>query len=240
MTDVWDLPLVANRKLILLSLADNASDNGRCWPSQNTIARRSAISVRHLRDHLHALVADGWLTVLSLGNGRGNSTEYLLNVERIKADATNARKAAKADADDIKADSVTIKADAASRPTVIEPSVLQPSSSTDARAGAVFRAIEDLTGSLTKPVADAINAELDSGRDPDWMLAAVEVAALANARRWDYADGILRHWDEHGFRCDCGKWGHRASNGTHRAGGARGGGEKPKVARGARRPGDRF
>ena len=84
---VFYLEMEPQRKLILLSLADNASDGGRCWPSQRLIALKSSISVRRCRDHLHALEADGWLSLLSEGRGRHVTSQYLLNVERIGEEA---------------------------------------------------------------------------------------------------------------------------------------------------------
>mgnify|MGYP001612246891 CR=1 FL=1 len=88
MTDVFNLRVDPARKLILLALADNADDGGVCWPSQQTIARRASISERALRDHLHALVAAGYIQVVRLGHGRGNSTEYALAVGRIAQEST--------------------------------------------------------------------------------------------------------------------------------------------------------
>lgn len=111
MTEVWKLDMEIHRKMILLSLADNASDLGRCWPSQTTIAKRASISTRQLRDHIHTLVDDNWIAILSIGNGRGHSTEYSLNVAKIKAEAEG-----------VKAEAEVVKAEAHVTPTVIEPS----------------------------------------------------------------------------------------------------------------------
>lgn len=127
MAAVLDLPLDPQRKLILVTMADNANSTGLCWPAQATIARRSSISTRALRDHLHGLESAGWLTILSLGNGRGNSTRYMLNVARIKAEAEVSVKAAKAEDDDTKAEDGALKAEDTFRRTVIlEPSDLEP------------------------------------------------------------------------------------------------------------------
>jgi DnaD/phage-associated family protein len=67
-------------------------------------------------------------------------------------------------------------------------------------AAAVFRALEDLTGSLTNSVADAVNSELDDGREPAWIVAACEEAAKSNRRSWSYVAGILKRWDKDGFQ----------------------------------------
>lgn len=74
-------------KLVMVGLANNASDEGRCWPNQETIALYASVSERSVRDHLHELEAEGWIAVVSVGNGRGRSSEYRLNAARIKAEA---------------------------------------------------------------------------------------------------------------------------------------------------------
>lgn len=40
MTAVWELELPHTEKLVLLALADNANDEGDCWPSITTISRK--------------------------------------------------------------------------------------------------------------------------------------------------------------------------------------------------------
>lgn len=47
MSRVWDLPCESHtQKLVLLALADNANDQGKCWPSVSTIARKCQLSRR--------------------------------------------------------------------------------------------------------------------------------------------------------------------------------------------------
>jgi len=78
------LDLPAQRKLILVAMADNANEAGRCWPSQALIALKSSITPRRLRDHLKALEADGWMAVLDSGQGRGMTGQYLLDSQTIR------------------------------------------------------------------------------------------------------------------------------------------------------------
>jgi len=229
MANVFNLPLEPMSKLILLSLADNANDDGICWPSQATIGRRASISERSLRNQLHQLVSGGWISVLTLGNGRGNATKYLLNTSQIKAEADAALKAAKAEAGDIKAEVGALKAEAASRRTVIEPSIESSITTTTAREAEVstsMRAVENLLGSLTKTVGDAVLSELDDGTSAEWIVAACDEAALANVRNWKYAAAILARWRVDGFKAD--RRERHATNGIgDRASGARGGGTQP-------------
>lgn len=49
------------RKLVLIKLADNASDNGECWPSHQHIADQCEISRRSVINHIEALCESGLL-----------------------------------------------------------------------------------------------------------------------------------------------------------------------------------
>ncbi|MCW9550761.1 helix-turn-helix domain-containing protein [Klebsiella oxytoca] len=51
------------RKLVLIKLADNASDSGECWPAVATIAFECEISERSVQNHIKQLVADGFVRV---------------------------------------------------------------------------------------------------------------------------------------------------------------------------------
>jgi hypothetical protein len=49
------------RKLVLLKLADNANDQGECWPSYQYIADQCEMSKRSVMVHIEALIASGFL-----------------------------------------------------------------------------------------------------------------------------------------------------------------------------------
>lgn len=128
---VFYLPLEMHRKMVLAVLADNANDSGHCWPSQTLIALKSSLSERRVRDHLKLLAVEHWLEILQQGDGRGRTTHYLLNTERISAEAQKVKdgiKADKADTQKQKADTLALKADTPLplEPS-LEPSLLEPS-----------------------------------------------------------------------------------------------------------------
>src|SRR3990167_4569427 len=78
---LW-LDMDPRRKLVLVSLCENADQEGYCWPSQPYIAVRASLSVRWVRRHLRELEKDGWLKVLRIGK-RASPTERVLHVDRI-------------------------------------------------------------------------------------------------------------------------------------------------------------
>jgi len=62
------------RKLVLLKLADNASDLGECWPSFQHIADQCEISRRSVIAHIDALCISGLLRKESRTGPKGNSS----------------------------------------------------------------------------------------------------------------------------------------------------------------------
>ena len=59
MTEAWKAELPSGRKFVLLSLCDNANDQGECYPSIAMIAKRCSMSVRAVQGHILALESDG-------------------------------------------------------------------------------------------------------------------------------------------------------------------------------------
>lgn len=62
------------RKLVLIKLADNANDDGECWPSIGYIARECEIGVSTVRAHIRALADAGFLTIKHRRNGELNQS----------------------------------------------------------------------------------------------------------------------------------------------------------------------
>lgn len=77
MAAVWELPhLTATQKIVLLSLADQANDDGYCWPSAATTARRTGLNERSTRRTIGELEAAG---VLSRHFAPGKATHYQIH-----------------------------------------------------------------------------------------------------------------------------------------------------------------
>ncbi|QXZ16080.1 helix-turn-helix domain-containing protein [Pseudomonas sp. AO-1] len=69
------------RKLVLIKLADNASDTGECWPSYQHIADQCEIDRSTVRKHIKQLEAQGLLRIENREGPKGNSTNlYFLNL----------------------------------------------------------------------------------------------------------------------------------------------------------------
>ncbi|MCO7566422.1 helix-turn-helix domain-containing protein [Pseudomonas sp. S 311-6] len=71
------------RKLVLIKLADNASDQGECWPSYQHIADQCEISKRSVMNHISALCDSGLLRKeVRKGGPKGNSSNvYFLTLD---------------------------------------------------------------------------------------------------------------------------------------------------------------
>lgn len=71
--------------VILLALADWCNDDGSCYPSIASIAKKARIQERHAKRVVHALIEDGWISVVGNANGGapGSTRRYQLNLKRL-------------------------------------------------------------------------------------------------------------------------------------------------------------
>lgn len=72
----WDMPIPSGPKMVLLSLCDNANDQGECYPSIAKIAKRCSMSERSVFSHID------WLEqrkALYRENRKGRSSVYHLS-----------------------------------------------------------------------------------------------------------------------------------------------------------------
>ncbi len=70
MSLVWALDLPTGEKIVLLALADQANDNGHCWPSMALIAKRSGMTTRGAQSIIKRLETIGHLhRVQVIGKG---------------------------------------------------------------------------------------------------------------------------------------------------------------------------
>jgi len=68
-------------KLVLIKLADNANDEGRCWPSVRHIVDHTELSERAVREHIKTLVSGGLVTIEKrFSDGVQLPNVYLLNL----------------------------------------------------------------------------------------------------------------------------------------------------------------
>jgi hypothetical protein len=93
MADVWDSALEGSTAVhVMAVLANSADDDGtNCFPGTRLIARRARVSERTVIRTIQDLERDGWLWVIQRGLGKGNRTEYRLNVNRLHAQAETTR-----------------------------------------------------------------------------------------------------------------------------------------------------
>ncbi|MFK0086397.1 helix-turn-helix domain-containing protein [Pseudomonas sp. NPDC090755] len=77
------------RKLVLVKLADNASDQGECWPSYQHIAAQCEIDRSTVRKHIKQLEAQGLLRIENREGPKGNSTNlYFLTLSGVGRNST--------------------------------------------------------------------------------------------------------------------------------------------------------
>lgn len=115
MTACWPLQgMNATQKAVLISLADNANDDGVCWPSIEYIAKRTCLSPRSVQSAIK------WLqdaSILKLTERAGRSNVYLITPAEFAPPQTpHPAKTANTPANNVKT-----PADAAGAPAIAAP-----------------------------------------------------------------------------------------------------------------------
>ncbi len=75
MSACWGLTMPPTAKSVLISLADNANDEGYCWPSISTIAERTCFSERAVQNAIKWLEDAG---LLKANRDNGRHTTYVV------------------------------------------------------------------------------------------------------------------------------------------------------------------
>jgi DNA-binding transcriptional regulator YhcF (GntR family) len=98
MAEVWRTDLATIEKMVLLVIADHASDDGtEAWPSQATIAAKASISIRTVQRAVNSLVENGYLWMQKGAGGSATCREdrrphkYTINIKRLRGDIESAR-----------------------------------------------------------------------------------------------------------------------------------------------------
>jgi hypothetical protein len=96
MTQVYNkFPYGGNKKLVLLSIADHASDDGFAWPSVELIAVKCNVSKRYVQEITAELVELGWLRIRRPDADNGRITNlYEVIIPEDAIDAVAERRAA--------------------------------------------------------------------------------------------------------------------------------------------------
>ena len=122
MSECWRADLPTVEKMVLLIIADHASDDGtEAWPSQATIATKASISVRTVQRAVNSLVAAGYLWMEKGAGGSANCREdrrphrYTINIKRLRGDTESTRED-RGDFDDINGATLATPTGRQSRP----------------------------------------------------------------------------------------------------------------------------
>ncbi|RFF46203.1 helix-turn-helix domain-containing protein [Xanthomonas campestris] len=76
MSKCWPMHMPPSPKAVLISLADNANDQGHCWPSIPTICERTCFSERTVHSAIRWLESVGLVTA---DRSNGRHTRYVIN-----------------------------------------------------------------------------------------------------------------------------------------------------------------
>lgn len=90
MAIVWaQSPYRGEALLLHLALADYANDEGRCWPSQKSLAWKARCSQNFVRVAIKRMMSDGLIEIAKESHGRGNSIVYQLKPHSANGHSAN-------------------------------------------------------------------------------------------------------------------------------------------------------
>lgn len=99
MSEIWKTNLPTSEKMVLLIIADHASDDGtEAWPSQRLIAEKASLTIRTVQRCINNLQAEGWLHMDKRAGGSINCRDdrrpnkYTIHLGKIRGDTTSRRK----------------------------------------------------------------------------------------------------------------------------------------------------
>lgn len=75
LTPCWEIDLPTSLKIVLVSLADQANDNGKCFPAISNLTKRTGLSDRAVQKALRTLED---LRVISTEVTPGRASTYTL------------------------------------------------------------------------------------------------------------------------------------------------------------------
>jgi hypothetical protein len=99
MSEIWKTKLPTSEKMVLLIIADHASDDGtEAWPSQRLIAEKASLTIRTVQRCINNLQAQGWLHMEKRAGGSLNCRDdrrpnkYTIHVGKIRGETMSSRK----------------------------------------------------------------------------------------------------------------------------------------------------
>ena len=222
-------------RLVMLSLADNASDTGLMWPSIPTTARKTGLSERSVQRAIQRFIEVGYIV---LEQQASQHRPRLYRIIDLPAGAESIDEPAVTDSHLYDNSGVTLghpevtlgqSGVTHSRPgvtelvtlTIIEPSKkpsLEPpaaavvaASHLDPRFGLAYRLWEQAIGMPPNPSSKTVIENILENLNPpmEWIEPAYQIMAAANVRRLDYLRAILERWKRDGKIDD----GQRRTNG---------------------------
>jgi hypothetical protein len=83
MTKVFDSDLPTTEKMVLLAMADYASDTGdSIFPSIKTMSRKTSLSERSVQNTIKSLIEKNYLILIKKGGGRNKTNLYKIRCSR--------------------------------------------------------------------------------------------------------------------------------------------------------------
>ena len=174
-------------KLVLLALADHASDTGESvYPSLETISRKTGLSIRSIQRATDAL--EKIKLVKIIGWSKVGTLSYSLNVKELGKYAHDSESSLNMTQSHPKHDSES------SESSVNHQFNLNDNEQNPVSIASVY---ESEIGMLSPMISDKIT-EAEKDYPQSWIIKAIDIAVNNNARNWNYIEACLKNMKSKG------------------------------------------
>lgn len=228
MGQIYGLKLSPSKRDILLAMAENADDDGNnCKPGVPYVAWKVDLSERQVQRIQKALIEDGLLVVVEkpprkpvvyqINLSAGIQKEPYKPRDQRKGDSVSPKAMNKGDilskneGDNVSSDVLRVtshgknanaKGDIGTGKTASTHIKDEPlKDKKQQQRPRIYTLYEQLTGNLIRSQILADSLTDDAKTYPmEWIEAAVQEAAMNEARTWQYVRSILQRWQREGFK----------------------------------------
>jgi DnaD/phage-associated family protein len=200
MSDIWENSSHSGTELLLmLAIGDFSDDKGLAFPGITRLAKKCRVSKSSIQRAVKACIESKELQVVynaGIETGHGKTNLYRINLIALRGvNLTPVSPVLPQGVSPVLPQGVS--------PVLPKPSVdppVEPPDSDDSQKtnrSPVYITYEQEIGVLSPIIAQKVGEAIDTYPET-WCIEAIEIAAKANTRRWNYIEGILKNWHTDG------------------------------------------
>ena len=217
MTMVWNSAGTSGSlRLMLLAIADQANDQGECWPSIATLARKAGVHRRHAITLIGALESAGYINIehRKITKDLNQTNRYYINLKALEGGSVpqNTRVVSPSAPGSVPQNTRVVSPSAPGsvpqNTRVVSPSAPKPLINhqlTNSNNSNFALVVELYTNNIGLVASEMLGKKLGDWADTypiEWVEEAIKIAVENGARNYAYINTILSRWEKDGYKVD--------------------------------------